>query len=85
MKLKYTSHLLKNFKLPLLGSPSDGATGEFGEAGIYSFLYREPTTTECLEFNNARWNVLKERFPQITTMPGFSDSKNYGAEADNGC
>ncbi len=85
VKLKYTSHILKNFKLPLLGNPSDGATGDFGTANVYSFLYREPTTTECLEFNNARWSALKDRFPQITTMPGFSDSKNYGSEADNGC
>ncbi len=84
VKLKYTSYLLKNFKLPLLGNISDGATGQFGEANIYSFLYREPTTEECLAFNKARWSVLKERFPQIKTMPNFMD-QDYGAAADNGC
>ncbi len=84
VKLKFTSHLLKNFRLPLLGSPSDGATGDFGEANIYSFLYREPTVEECLNFNKARWTVLKERFPYIKNMPGFVD-QDYGAEADNGC
>lgn len=84
VKVIFTANLLKKFKFPLLGSPSDGADDTFGVANIYSFLYREPSTQECLEFNKARWSVIRDRFPQITTMPGFVD-KEYGAEADNGC
>lgn len=83
--IRYTSNILKNFKLPILGSPSDGATGDFAVANIYSFLYREPTTQECIKFNKARWRMIKERFPTVSTLPGVSDSDDHGASADNGC
>ena len=84
IKIVYTSNILKNAKLPLIGSPSDGATGEFGSANIFSFLYRQPTAEECLNFNSARWNALIQRFPDINSMPNLSNGAN-GAQADNGC
>lgn len=85
VQIRYTSNILKNFKLPMIGSPSDGAEGDFAQANINSFLYREPTTIECLNFNRTRWRVLEERLPQITTMPDYDSSKAYGDSADNGC
>ncbi len=85
VSLRYTSNILKNFKLPLLGSPGDGAVGDFGVANIFSFLYREPSTEECLQFNRTRWNVIQERFPNLSTMPGFSSGGDHGASSDNGC
>lgn len=83
--LRYTSNILKKFRIPLLGSPSDGASEQFGTANIYSFLYREPTTEECVEFNKSRWNVILERFPALSTMPGVSSVGEHGVSSDNGC
>jgi len=84
VKIKYTSNILKNFRLPMIGSPSDGANDDFASANIFSFLYREPTTEECLNFNNSRWQVLRTRFQDIGSMPNLLFD-NSGAQADNGC
>jgi len=85
VQIRYTSNILKNFSLPLIGSPSDGAEDGFGSANISSFLYRESTTVECINFNKSRWKVLEEKFPQITVMPQYDSGKAYGDSADNGC
>jgi hypothetical protein len=85
IKIVYTSNILKNIKLPLIGSPSDGATGDgFAQGNIFSFLYRQPSTEECLNFNRARWKALQQRFQGLTGMPNFADDDS-GAQADNGC
>jgi len=82
--IRYTSNILKNIKLPLLGSPGDGATDDFGSANIFSFMYRHPTTEECLNFNSARWQSLAPRFNGLGGMPNLDTSVN-GDQADNGC
>lgn len=84
VKISYTSLILKNAKLPLIGSPGDGSTGEFAQANIFSFMYRHPSTEECLGFNNQRWNILKQRFNGLSFMPNISNDVE-GAQADNGC
>jgi len=84
VKIKYTSNIIKNFRLPLIGSPSDGGGDDFGSANIFSFLYREPSTEECLNFNDSRWPALRARFPNINSMPNVLTGTS-GAQADNGC
>lgn len=81
--LDFTANILKKMKLPLIGSPASGASGDFAKANIYTFLYREPTTNECLNFNKSRWQAIKKKFPQIGSMNINGD--NFGAQADNGC
>jgi hypothetical protein len=82
---RFTSNLIRDFRVPLLGSPGDGADDDFGSADVYSFLYREPSTEECLNFNRTRFEVILERFPDLSSMPDFVNSGDIGAEADNGC
>lgn len=84
VSIRFTSLLLKNVRLPILGSPSDGANDDFGSANIYSFLYRQPTTQECQLFNQARWRGVMERFPNIGSMPNILNDDS-GSQADNGC
>ena len=47
-------------------------------------VYREPSTEECLNFNRARWTVLRQRFPGLGSMPNVSGGEE-GIEGDNGC
>jgi len=82
--IRYTSLILKNIRLPLLGSPGDQATGDFASANIYSFMYRQPSTEECLSFNRERWQIIRQRFDGLDSMPNIL-SDDSGAQADNGC
>ena len=84
MRIRYISNVLRDARIPILGSPSDGGDEDFGTANIYSFLYREPSTEECLNFNRARWNVIQQRFSNLRDMPNVPNGE-FGADADNGC
>lgn len=82
--IKLTANILKKAKFPFLGSPGDGSSGDFGETTVYSFLYREPTTEECLNFNRSRWKAIESRFSRLNSE--FSiDGDQFGEMADNGC
>ena len=68
-----------NMRVPLLGSTTDDDLS----ANISSYLMREPTEEECLQF-------VKQRFSQIQNLrPGFSqgfiDPNAYAVIADDGC
>ena len=82
--IKYTSIILKNAKLPILGNPSDGAQSDtFGSGYLKAYMYREPSSQECMQFNQTRWKKIFSRFPDLGTLT--DDSDPHGASADNGC
>ena len=82
--LDYTANIMKNARFPIIGGPGDGNGGNnFGSAVLKAYMYREPTTEECLQFNNARWEKILERF---SNLGGYiSGSEAYGSSPDNGC
>lgn len=82
--VRYTSNIIKNAKLPIIGNPSDGSsTSNFGSANLNAYMYREPTSEECLQFNANRWKKILSRFPNLSGLT--DDSTPHGASADNGC
>lgn len=82
--IRYTSNIIKNAKLPIIGNPSDGAaTDNFGSGLLKAYMYREPSAQECLQFNAERWKRILSRFPDLSGLT--DDSNPYGAAADNGC
>lgn len=49
------------FKIPFYGDTTAGAddTGEGFKTYMGSYLGREPTTDECIQFTNARWEKIR--------------------------
>lgn len=75
-----------NFKVPLMGSTASSLEGEGFTANISAYLYREPTSFECLGFNKARGAAIKN-----LNSGKYSKSTQYGFKdetavfSDNGC
>jgi len=83
-KLNFTATILQNAEFPIIGGPgSDSGDANFGRATLKAYMYREPTTTECLNFNRGRWEKILDRFQNLG--PYITGSDPYGASADNGC
>lgn len=80
----YTANIMKNASFPIIGGPGDGDGGaNFGTARLKAYMYREPSTDECIQFNRQRWEKILSRF---TNLGGYiSGSDAYGSSPDNGC
>ena len=83
-KLNYTATVARETSFPIIGGPADGSAGvNFGRATLKAYMYREPSTTECLDFNDRRWDKILDRFQNLPSYMNGSDT--YGSSADNGC
>ena len=83
-KINYTATVARETSFPIVGGPGDGSVGaNFGRATVKAYMYREPTTSECLEFNEARWEKILDRFQNLPSYINGSDT--FGSSADNGC
>ena len=76
------------FNIPFFGSTvgdGDGSGSQF-KAYMGSYIGREPTTEECLEFTAARWNAIRNLSVQggASYSTGTSSS-GYFPQADDGC
>lgn len=72
-----------DFSLPLIGSTNEKAkgTGEIFKTNIQSFLGREVSMKECLQFNANRLNLLQQKHSRYNRLPKVKLAK----VADNGC
>ena len=84
-KLNYTANVMKNARFPIIGGPGDSTQeGNFGRATLKAYMYREPTTEECIRFNRKRWEKILKRFSNLGG--GYiRGSDAYGSSSDNGC
>ena len=76
-----------DFEIPLYGSTTSvDSQGEGFQTFIASYLGREPTINECLNFNNLRWQSIKQ-LPGAGSTYGRTPSRDqdYVPMADNGC
>lgn len=76
------------FKIPFFGSttPDGDESGEGFKTYLGSYLGREPTTDECLQFTNARWNAIRNL--PVSGGAGYSTGTGAGGYfpmADDGC
>jgi hypothetical protein len=78
-----------DMNVPFFGSTAPDSDGSGSQFVTYmgSYLGREPTTQECLEFTNARWNAIRN----LSVSGGASYSTNtpsnggYYPQTDDGC
>lgn len=77
-----------DFRIPFFGSTNPDGDGTGSEFKTYmgSYIGREPTAAECIEFNAARWNAIRN----LAVSGGASYSTGTGAAGyfpmtDNGC
>lgn len=76
----FTAKVL-SFTIPFFGSTApDDEEGEGFKTYLGSYLGREPTTEECLNFTAARWNAIKGLGPGYGTQAGA-----YFPQTDDGC
>lgn len=83
--LTYKATILTEAEFPIIGG-LDGGSGDaatFGEATLKAYMYREPSTEECLEFNRGRWQKILEKFSNLNGYIQGTDP--YGSSSDNGC
>lgn len=74
-----------NFTVPLMGSTASELEGEGFTATISAYLYREPTSIECLAFNNDRGNAIKAMNAKYAQSASYGFSNDVGVFSDNGC
>lgn len=85
VRVNFESKIL-DFNVPFLGRTSSELDTNGFKADIGSFLYREPSSSECFEFMRGRARAilqLQNKYSQATSH-GF-DSENIAVFADNGC
>ena len=80
--------MILDFKIPFFGStaPDGDGTGSGFKTYMGSYLGREPTTDECLQFTAARWTKIRS----LPVSGGNSYSSGTGAggyypQTDDGC
>lgn len=77
------------FSVPFFGStnPESDGTGASFSTFIGSYLGRESTTEECLQFTSQRWNAIRN-IPQTSGAAPYStntSNNGYFTYDDNGC
>jgi hypothetical protein len=83
----FTAAVLE-FKIPGFGStqPDGDGSGEGFKTYMGSYLGREPTTEECINFVNVRWNAIRNL--QVSGGAAYSTgtaSSGYFPMTDDGC
>jgi hypothetical protein len=78
--VNFTAKIL-DFKIPFFGSTNPDANGKDDfKTFMGSYLGRDVTTTECLDFVGQRWTAIKNLGNGYATAQG-----NYVVFADDGC
>lgn len=72
-----------DFRLPFYGStvPDGDGTGSGFTTRLGSYLGREPTTQECIDFTAARWNAIRNLDGRYANAGGGG----YFPMTDDGC
>lgn len=79
----FTARML-DLKIPFYGSTSSqGDEGRGFNTFIASYLGREPTSSECLNFKKERWTHIKRLDAAYSTTP--NKDSDYVPIADDGC
>ncbi len=85
VRVGFQSNVL-DFNVPFLGATSEGLQGNAFTSVIGSFLYREPTSSECFEFLEDRARAILELNQKYNRATSFGMSVNeVGVFADDGC
>jgi hypothetical protein len=76
------------FEIPFFGStvPDGDASGEGFATYLGSYLGREPSTEECLQFTAARWTAIRNL--QVSGGAAYSTgtgASGYFPQTDDGC
>ena len=80
----YKATVLTEAEFPILGGLDGGNDGaNFGQATLKAYMYREPSTQECIDFNTSRWQKILEKFSNLNVYIEGADP--YGSSSDNGC
>jgi hypothetical protein len=77
----FSAPILK-FKVPFFGSTSK--KDKVFTAQIHSWIQREPTTEECVKFNQARWSMILQLETAFQKAKTGNDTA-YAVMTDNGC
>lgn len=77
-----------DFNIPFFGStaPDGDGSGEGFKTYMGSYLGREPTTEECLQFTGARWAAIRNL--QVSGGASYStgtSANGYFTQTDDGC
>lgn len=86
-QIQFTAKML-DFKIPFFGSTTGGGSDGF-KSKVNSFLGREPTTDECLQFFQGRWNGILNMVPKSASGQPYNVAGGNGSDNlpfdDNGC
>lgn len=84
-QVQFESKIL-DFNVPFLGSTSSELEGDGFKAQLGSYLYREPTSKECMDFNEERARAILDLSSKFRTAEGFGfNPDDTLVMADNGC
>lgn len=72
-----------NFRVPFFGRTASDENAAF-QAQIASWLAREPSTEECMEFNKARMRLIKQMDGNAYNISQLNEN-DYVVMTDNGC
>jgi hypothetical protein len=85
VRVTFESKVL-DFNVPFLGRTSSELEGRGFTANIGSYLYREPTATECFTFMQDRARAILELDSRFSQAQGNGFNPNdISVSADNGC
>jgi hypothetical protein len=85
VRVNFISRVL-DFTVPLLGRTSTELQGQAFSADFSSYLYREPTSSECFRFIEDRARAIKNLNGKYSQADGFGfTDATVGIFADNGC
>ncbi len=75
--------MVLDFQIPFFGStaPEGDGTGKGFTAYMGSYLGREPTSEECLQFTAKRWEKIRGLGSSYST----ASSQGYYSQTDDGC
>ncbi|MGE0526803.1 MAG: hypothetical protein AB7G93_19665 [Bdellovibrionales bacterium] len=76
-----------DFRIPFFGStaPDSDGSGSGFKTYLGSYLGREPTTQECLDFVAARWDAIRRLSGSGASYSSGTGGSRYYAMTDNGC
>jgi hypothetical protein len=84
-RVTFQSNVL-DFNVPFLGRTSTELPNGAFTSNIGSYLYREPTSSECFRFNEARGAAILQLNGKYSQAQGFGfDPNQILVSADNGC
>ncbi len=76
-----------DFNVPFFGStaPDSDGSGSGFVTYLGSYLGREPSTQECLNFTAARWDAIRKLSSSGGASYGAASASGYFPMTDNGC